>query len=82
MALTQTTVAVVPDPLTLATINGTTVTSSGVLHHTNPVGLIGFYGVPPSPQFPVVGAKGGNVALGSLMTALATIGLVIDGTAP
>lgn len=41
---------------------------------------IGFYGTTPVAKPNVVGAKGGNVALANLMTALAGMGLVIDST--
>jgi hypothetical protein len=42
---------------------------------------IGFYGVAtPVAKQTVSGAKGANAALGSLMTALAALGLVVDST--
>lgn len=40
-----------------------------------------FYGGgSPTTQQTVTGSRGGNVALASLLTALATLGLVVDGT--
>jgi len=41
---------------------------------------VGFYGAAPVVQPTVTGAKGGNAALSSLLTALASIGVVIDST--
>lgn len=41
---------------------------------------LGFYGAVPSAKPTIVGAKGGNVALANLITALATLGLLIDST--
>lgn len=41
---------------------------------------VGFYSVAPVAQQTVTGAKGGNAALTSLMSALAALGLVVDGT--
>jgi hypothetical protein len=43
---------------------------------------LGFFGAGGVAQPTVVGAKGGNAALGSLLTALAALGLVIDSTTP
>jgi hypothetical protein len=43
-------------------------------------GYIGFYGATPVAKPTVSGAKGSNAALGSLMTALSTLGLVTDST--
>lgn len=44
------------------------------------VGNIGFYNTAPQSKQTVSGAKGSNAALGSLMTALAALGLVTDST--
>ena len=41
---------------------------------------LGFYGVTPVAQQTVTGSKGGNAALASLVTALANLGLIVDGT--
>jgi parallel beta-helix repeat protein len=41
---------------------------------------VGFYGTTPAAQPTVTGSKGGNAALASLLTALATLGLVTDST--
>jgi hypothetical protein len=41
---------------------------------------IGFYNTAPAAKQTVSGAKGSNAALGSLMTALVTMGLVTDST--
>jgi uncharacterized glyoxalase superfamily protein PhnB len=42
--------------------------------------MIGFYGHAAAVQPTVTGLKGGNAALGSLLTALAGMGLVIDSS--
>ena len=41
---------------------------------------VAFYGAVPVVKPTVAGSKGGNAALASLITALATIGLVVDST--
>lgn len=43
-------------------------------------GNIGFYGTTPRGQLTITGAKGGNVALANLLTALSQYGLIIDNT--
>lgn len=43
---------------------------------------VGFYGVAPAARQTVTGSRGGNAALTSLLTALATIGLIVDSTSP
>jgi hypothetical protein len=42
--------------------------------------MLGFYGHAASVQPTVTGLKGGNAALGSLLTALSGMGLVIDSS--
>ncbi|MFM9629368.1 hypothetical protein ACKI10_17295 [Streptomyces galilaeus] len=41
---------------------------------------LGFHGAEPVAKQTVTGAKGGNAALASLITALATLGLITDGS--
>jgi hypothetical protein len=43
-------------------------------------GEVGFYGTAPIAKPTVTGSKGGNAALASLMSALASLGLVTDST--
>lgn len=43
---------------------------------------LGFFGTVPSGQLTVVGSRGGNAALASLLTQLAIYGLIIDGSTP
>lgn len=43
-------------------------------------GNIGFYNTTPTTKQTVTGSRGGNVALASLLSALATYGLVIDSS--
>jgi len=42
--------------------------------------VLGFYGSLGATQQTPTGSRGGNAALASLLTALATIGLIVDGT--
>jgi len=42
--------------------------------------LLSFYGAAPAAKPTVTGSKGGNAALASLLTALATLGLITDST--
>jgi hypothetical protein len=41
---------------------------------------VGFFGVTPVSRPTVTGSKGGNAALGSLVSALASLGLIVDST--
>lgn len=41
---------------------------------------LGFHGVSPSARYTVTGSRGGNAALASLLTAMATKGLIYDST--
>ena len=42
--------------------------------------MLSFYGAAPAAKPTVTGSKGGNAALASLLTALATLGLITDST--
>jgi len=42
--------------------------------------ILGFYGTAPATKQAPTGSRGGNAALASLLTALATIGLITDST--
>ena len=44
------------------------------------LGVVGFFGATPAARQTVSGAKGGNTALASLITALANLGLITDTT--
>ena len=67
-----------------ADVNGISMSSSVVTISTSlkasNVPGIGFYGTAATAKQTVTGSKGANAALTSLMTALATIGLVTDST--
>jgi hypothetical protein len=41
---------------------------------------IGFYGTSPQTKQTITGSRGGNAALASLLTALASTGLITDST--
>ena len=41
---------------------------------------LGFYGTTAAPQPTITGSRAGNAALASLLTELATLGLIIDGS--
>lgn len=42
--------------------------------------MVGFYDASPQLQPTITGSRGGNAALASLLTELATLGLIVDGT--
>jgi len=44
--------------------------------------FLAFYGSAPVPRQTVFGSRGGNAALASLLTALDTMGLIIDSSTP
>jgi len=68
-----------PGVPTAPTLNLTWTAASGL--SLNPTGArIGFNGTAPITRPTVSGAKGGNAALGSLLSALAAYGLVTDST--
>jgi hypothetical protein len=50
----------------------------GALNHDGTT--VGFYGTAPVSKPTITGSKGGNVALASLITALVSLGLIIDNT--
>ena len=51
---------------------------AGIVEHTG--SLISFFGAAPAARPTVSGSRGGNAALASLITAMATLGLITDGT--
>jgi hypothetical protein len=53
----------------------------GIKFQVDGTGL-GFFGAGTAPQPTVTGSRGGNVALASLLTALANLGLLVDSTSP
>lgn len=54
---------------------------SGAVHTIDGSGnRLGFHGAASVGQQTVTGSRGGNAALASLLTKLATLGLIVDGT--
>lgn len=54
---------------------------SGAVHTLDGSGnKLGFHGATSVTQQTVTGSRGGNAALASLLTKLATLGLIVDGT--
>lgn len=54
---------------------------SGAVHTLDGSGnKLGFHGATSVAQQTVTGSRGGNAALASLLTKLATLGLIVDGT--
>lgn len=52
-----------------------------VVHTIDPAAnTLGFHSATPVTQQTVSGSRGGNAALASLLTALATVGLIVDGS--
>lgn len=69
--------------VTLETVSGGAKTTgahqiTGNLDHDG--SNVGFYNTAPAAQQTVTGSRGGNAALASLLTALATIGLITDSS--
>lgn len=58
-------------------INARIVADMGLVPRSGP---INFFGAAPVAQQAVTGAKGGNAALASLLTALAAYGLIVDSS--
>jgi len=54
----------------------------GTVRHTlnGTANTAGFYGAAPVGQQTVTGSRGGNAALADLLTKLATLGLIVDGS--
>jgi hypothetical protein len=64
-------------------VNGTLdLYGSPLMVQTNATFLLGFFGGGPDVQQTVTGSRGGNAALASLLTALASYGLIIDSSTP
>lgn len=55
------------------------VTPNGVLG-ASATDVIAFYGATPAAKPTITGSKGSNAALASLITALATLGLLVDSS--
>ncbi len=64
-----------PDAYNLAVGGGT-----GTKIGTAPTQKLGFFNATPVVQPTVTGSRGGNVALASLLTQLASLGLIVDST--
>ncbi|MGW3196329.1 right-handed parallel beta-helix repeat-containing protein [Streptomyces sp. NPDC001118] len=58
----------------------TTIQTGQVNGALNLLGTVGFFGATAAGRQTVTGAKGGNAALASLITALAALGLITDNT--
>lgn len=55
-------------------------TAAGNASIAGAANTLGFYGATGTAKPTITGAKGGNAALGSLISALAALGLITDGT--
>ena len=55
-------------------------TCIGTFSHATPSGKVGFFGVTPSGKPSVTGSRGGNAALGTVLNALANLGLITNNT--
>jgi hypothetical protein len=69
----------ITSPTKVVTVAGVKATLSGdeLLHSGTKVG---FYGTTPATKPTVTGSRGGNAALGSLLTQLASLGLLTDSS--
>ena len=54
----------------------------GIFIGTSSFDDVGFFGQTPANRPTVTGSRGGNAALASLLTALATLGLIVDSSTP
>lgn len=63
---------------TYLSVSGTTITLNGALDHDG--STAGFFGATPTTKPTVTGSRGGNAALASLLSALATLGLITDSS--
>ena len=72
--------AAITIPATVATTFDGALTAAGNASVAGASGTLGFYGSAGTAKPAISGAKGGNAALGSLISALAALGLVTDGT--
>lgn len=70
--------ALTPSSSTQATINQ--IGGSGTTYMTFRDGAFGFFGSIGTSKQTITGSRGGNAALASLLTALATTGLITDST--
>jgi hypothetical protein len=68
----------VPSTVT-TTLNGP-LAAAGNASLAGAAATLGFYGSAGATRPTLSGAKGGNAALGSLISALAALGLIVDGT--
>jgi hypothetical protein len=68
----------VPSGVT-TTFNGT-ITGAGNASIAGATSTLGFYGATGTAKPTISGAKGGNAALGSLIAALVSLGLITDAT--
>jgi hypothetical protein len=59
------------------TANGSVAIAKDLAHRGT---LLGFYNTSPASKQTVTGSRGGNAALASLLTALATTGLITDSS--
>lgn len=63
-------------------VAGSSIVLDGTGNMTLTSMALGFFAATPAAQPTVTGSRGGNAALGSLLTSLASLGLVIDGSTP
>jgi hypothetical protein len=74
----QTTMTITPGATNTTPANITTTGTAGIQFGVNT--RVGFYNATPIAKPTVTGAKGSNAALGSLLTALASYGLITDSS--
>lgn len=68
------------DIINTATASSENITIAGTVEHTNAAGLVGFYGVAPTPQAPpiadVVPSDPEAIAINDILAALRALGVI------
>lgn len=72
--------AMIGDSQTTIVIPGSLKTTGGDAQFGGPTSKLGFYGAPGIAKPTVLGSRGGNATLAQLLTLLANMGLITDGT--
>ncbi|MHC4950636.1 MAG: hypothetical protein ACYTEU_06575 [Planctomycetota bacterium] len=69
------------DIINTATASSDNITVANTIEHTNPAGLLGFFGVPPTPQGAaiarVAGGSPSEDAINAIITILEQIGVIM-----
>ena len=68
------------DIINTATASSDNITITTAIEHQDPAGVVGLYGVPPTPQFPpiadVIPSNPEGVAINEILNALRALGVI------